>query len=72
MMKSKDEQKKASVSAVVEADRLRQIYDILDDEPTPFRAKVKKVGKGVREITIYADGDNIGHFNNLLYGNTEI
>lgn len=65
-------QKKASVSAKIEADRLRQIYDILDDEPTPFTARVKKVGKGVREITIYADGDNIDHFNNLLYGNTEI
>ena len=66
MIQSKDEQKKASVSAKVTPDRLRQIYDILEDEQIPFEADVKKVGRGIREITIVADANNIYHFKNML------
>lgn len=66
MIQSKDEQKKASVSAKVTPDRLRQIYDILEDEQIPFEADVKKVDRGIREITIVADANNIDHFKNML------
>ena len=58
--------KKASVSAKVTPDRLRQIYDILEDEKIPFEADVKKVGRGIRKITIVADANNIDHFINML------
>lgn len=61
-----DEQKKASVSAKVAPGRLRQIYDILEDEQIPFEASVKNVGKGIREITIVADASDIDHFQNVL------
>lgn len=66
MIQSKDEQKKASVSAKVTPDRLRKIYDILEDEQIPFEADVKKAGRGIREITIVADANNIDHFKNML------
>lgn len=66
MIQSKDEQKKASVSAKVTPDRLRQIYDILEDEKIPFEADVKKVSRGIRKITIVADANNIDHFINML------
>lgn len=66
MIQSKDEQKKASVSAKVTPDRLRQIYDILEDEQIPFEADVKKAGRGIREITIVDDANNIDHFKNML------
>lgn len=66
MIQSKDEQKKASVSAKVTPNRLRQIYDILEDEQIPFEADVKKAGRGIREITIAADANNIDHFKNML------
>lgn len=66
MIQSKDEQKKASVSAKVTPDRLRQIYDILEDEQIPFEADIKKVGREIREITIVADANNIDHFKNML------
>ena len=54
------------MSAKVTPDRLRQIYDILEDEQIPFEADVKKVGRGIREITIVADANNIDHFKNML------
>lgn len=66
MIQSKDEQKKASVSAKVTPDRLRQIYNILDGEEIPFEANVKNVARGIREITIVADANNIDHFKNML------
>ena len=69
MTKSKDEhKKKASVSAKVAPDKLRQIYEALNDEETPFEARVKNVGKGIREVTIMADADakDIDHFKSVL------
>ena len=58
--------KKASVSAKVTPSRLRQIYDILEDEQIPFEADVKKVDRGIREITIVADANSIDHFKKML------
>lgn len=66
MTQKEDEQKKASVSAKVAPDRLRQIYAILDDEQIPFEASVRNVGRGCREITIVADAKDIEHFKSML------
>ena len=66
MTQKEDEQKKASVSASVAPDRLRQIYDILEYEQMPFDANVKNVGKGERIITIVANAANIEHFKSML------
>lgn len=66
MIQNKDEQKKASVSARVAPGRLREIYDILEDEPMPFEAHVRNVSKGIREMTIEADAKHIDHFKSIL------
>lgn len=66
MMQKENEQKKAVVSVSVTADKLRQIYDILDDEQMPFEARVKNIGKGIREITIETDADCVEHFKSIL------
>ena len=66
MIQYKDEQKKASVSAEITPDRLRQIYDILEDEAVPFEASVRNMGDGIREITIVADAKDIEHFKSML------
>lgn len=65
-MQKENEQKKAVVSASVTADKLRQIYDILDDEQMPFEARVKNIGKGIREITIVTDANRVEHFKSIL------
>lgn len=64
MTRKKDN--KATVSARVAPAKLRQIYDILDDEQMPFEANVKNVGKGIREVTITADAKDIDHFKSML------
>lgn len=66
MTQSRNKQKKASVSVEVMPDELRRIYDHLENEAVPFEARVKNVGKGVRQFTIVADADNIGHFKSIL------
>ena len=66
MIPYKDEQKKASVSAEIAPNRLRQIYDILENETVPFKASVRNMGDGIREITIVADAQNIEHFKSML------
>ncbi len=65
MMQSKDD-KKAKVSAQVAPDKLRQIYEALEDEAVPFEANVKNVSKGIREVTIVADASDIDHFKSVL------
>ena len=54
------------MSAKVAPDKLRQIYEALNDEETPFEAHVKNVGKGIREVTIMADAKDIDHFKSVL------
>lgn len=65
-MSNEDKQKKASVSAKVTSGILRRIYDNLDYERLPFEANVRKIGRGIHEITIHADADNIEHFKSML------
>lgn len=64
MIQNKDN--KAKVSAKVAPEKLRQIYDILENEAIPYEANVKNVGKGIREVTITADAEDIDHFKSML------
>lgn len=57
-----------SVQAEIEAAKLRELYDRLDDEATPYEMVAKKVAKGIRLITICCDESNKDYFSTLLYG----
>lgn len=57
-----------SVQAEIEAVRLRELYDRLENEETPYAMAVKKVTKGTRLITICCDESNKDYFSTLLYG----
>ena len=57
-----------SVQAEIEAARLRELYDRLENEETPYVMAVKKVAKGTRLITICCDESNKDYFSTLLYG----
>lgn len=57
-----------SVQAEIEAARLRELYDRLENEETPYVMAVKKVTKGTRLITICCDESNKDYFSTLLYG----
>lgn len=47
-----------SVQAEIEAAKLRELYDRLDDEVTPYEMEVKRVAKGIRLVTISCDESN--------------
>lgn len=57
-----------SVQAEIEAAKLRELYDRLDDEITPYEMGVKKVATGIRLVTISCDESNKDYYNTLLYG----
>ena len=57
-----------SVQAEIEAAKLRELYDRLENEETPYVMAVKKVTKGTRLITICCDESNKDYFSTLLYG----
>ena len=57
-----------SVQAEIEAAKLRELYDRLDDEATPYEMVAKKVAKGIRLVTISCDESNKDYYNTLLYG----
>lgn len=57
-----------SVQAEIEAAKLRELYDRLDDEATPYEMVAKKVAKGIRLVTISCDESNKDYFKSLLYG----
>lgn len=59
-----------SVQAEIEAAKLRELYDRLDDEVTPYAMVIKKVAKGIRLVTISCDESNKDYFSTLLYGYT--
>ncbi len=64
--------KKSSLIELATSDRLRQIFDLLNDEETPFEVRIKKADKGRRLVIIYVNSCDMGHFMDLLYDNTEI
>ena len=57
-----------SVQAEIEAAKLRELYDRLDDETTPYAMEIKKVAKSIRLVTISCDESNKDYFRTLLYG----
>ena len=57
-----------SVQAEIEAAKLRELYDRLDDEVTPYAMVIKKVAKSIRLVTICCDESNKDYFSTLLYG----
>ena len=59
-----------SVQAEIEAARLRELYDRLDNEETPYAMVIKKVATGIRLVTISCDESNKDYFSTLLYGYT--
>ena len=64
----KDKAFNNSVQAEIEAAKLRELYDRLDDEVTPYEMEVKRVAKGIRLVTISCDKSNKDYFSTLLYG----
>lgn len=57
-----------SVQAEIEAAKLREVYDRLEEEATPYEMGVKRVAKGIRLVTISCDESDKDYFRNLLYG----
>ena len=57
-----------SVQAEIEAAKLRELYDRLADEVTPYEMEVKKGAPGIRLVTISCDESNKDYFSTLLYG----
>lgn len=57
-----------SVQAEIEATKLRELYDRLGNETTPYEMVVKKVAKGIRLVNISCDESNKDYFSTLLYG----
>ena len=64
----KDKAFNNSVQAEIEAAKLRELYDRLDDEATPYEMEVKRVAKGIRLVTISCGESNKDYFRTLLYG----
>ena len=57
-----------SVQAEIEATKLRELYDRLGNETTPYEMVVKKVAKDIRLVNISCDESNKDYFSTLLYG----
>lgn len=54
------------ISAELEADQLRRIYDRLEDEATPHAVRVRK-GEQHKEIIIYCDANSVAYFNAIIW-----
>lgn len=57
---------KVATSAVLSGDGLKQLYDVLESKKTPFEARVQKVVKGKRLVTISIEPQHIKHFTDIL------
>ena len=57
---------KDATAAVLKAGSLKRIYDVLESEETPFEARVQKVAKGERLVTISAEPQHVKHFTDVL------
>lgn len=53
-------------AAVLRADSLKRLYDVLESEETPFEARVQKVAKGERLVTISTEPQHVKHFTDVL------
>lgn len=57
---------KDAAAAVLKADSIERLYDVLESEETPFEARVRKVAKGERLVTISTEPQHIQHFTDVL------
>lgn len=57
---------KDATAAVLKADSLKRLYGVLESEETPFEARVQKVAKGKRLVTISTEPQNIKHFTDIF------
>lgn len=57
---------KDATAAVLKPYGLKRLYDVLEAEETPFEAKVQKVAKGERLVTISTEPQHIKHFTDIL------
>ena len=53
-------------AAVLRADSLKRLYDVLESEETPFEARVQKAAKGERLVTISTAPQHVKHFTDVL------
>lgn len=64
-MKNKRKYEDAT-AAVLKADEIKRLYDVLESEETPFEARVQKIAKGERLVTISTEPQYIKHFTDIL------
>ena len=57
---------KDATAEVLKTDSLKRLYDVLESEETPFEARVQKVAKGERLVTISTEPQHIQHFTDVL------
>ena len=55
-----------ATTAVLKADSIKRLYDVLESEETPIEARVQKVAKGERLVTISTEPQHIQHFTDVL------
>lgn len=55
-----------TTAAVLKADQVKRLYEALESEETPFEARVQKIARGERLVTINAEPQYIKHFTDIL------
>jgi len=63
---AKEKKYRDATTAVLKADSIKRLYDVLESEETPFEARVQKVAKGERLVTISTEPQHIQHFTDVL------
>ena len=63
---AEEEKYRDATTAVLKADSIKRLYDVLESEETPFEARVQKVAKGERLVTISTEPQHIQHFTDVL------
>ena len=56
----------ATLSRTITAQQLRHVYDVLEDEATPYEARVAKVLTGKRLITLSIYKEDKPYFQDLI------
>ena len=54
------------LKAKVNADKVRKLYDRLEDEAKPYKLAVHRVEPGVYEISIKVNTEDTEYFNNII------
>lgn len=56
----------AEVEATISAGEIKRLYEVLDNEGTPFEMEVKKRSPEGRTVKIHTEEKNVGYFSGLL------